>query len=357
MKITIITCYDQNDYVRAQTLREAFGATPGVEMKIIRNHRTGLGRYPEVAAKIIKARLIDRPDVYVITFRGYEMLLFMVMTGVRRPLVFDEMVNFTEWMEEHQKLKQGTFAYRLFRSCYGWLARRSRVILADTAAHAQYSAALNHLPLDRYRTIPVGAEEKVFYPAVTSHQKKHEKFTVFYYGHMLPLHGLEFALEAAQRLKEHPDIEFYFVGGKDKAAAACAHARQAGAHVRHEPWLPYTQLADTARQAGLTLGGPFGGTNQAQYVITGKTFQFLAVGAPVVVGETAVESGFRDKVNCLLVPQANPAALAEAILWAADHQDRLHAIGKAGRALYEERYSQTVITALAGQVVHDITNA
>jgi len=108
MKIAIVTCYDQNDYVRARTLRTAFAAVPGVDVQIIRNENKGLKRYLEVPMKLIKARFTTKPDAYVITFRGYEMLLFMVMTQTCKPIIFDEMINFAEWMDEHKVLKQGT---------------------------------------------------------------------------------------------------------------------------------------------------------------------------------------------------------------------------------------------------------
>jgi glycosyltransferase involved in cell wall biosynthesis len=355
VKIAVITCYKQNDYVRARSLRTAFAAVPGVETVVIRNRHTGWLRFLEVPLKIMKARWSQKPDAYVITFRGYEMLLFMVLTLVRKPIIFDELVNFTEWMEEHGRLKPGTLRYRLFRRRYAGLAKRCRFILADTDAHAQKSAGLNRLDIKRYRTIPVGTDETVFrLPDVKPVQK--QPFTVFYYGHMLPLHGLSYVLEAALLLKDNQDINFRFIGGKPKSgvAEACAAAAKKGARVTHEAWLPFDQLPAAALEAGLSLGGPFGNTSQSQFVITGKTYQFLALGTPVLVGHNRVHANFRDKVNCLIVPQANGGAIAEAITWAQAHPKQLEQIGKAGRQLYDEYFSQTVINGLAEQLVKDL---
>lgn len=353
MKIAIITCYKQPDYVRARALRAGFKAASGVESLIIRNTHKGLLRFIEVPLKILRTRWRDKPDAYVITFRGYEMLLFMVMTGVRRPIIFDELINFTEWMEEHQRLKQGTVPYRLFRRWNARVVKHCRFILADTEAHARHSAELNRLDMNGYRTIPVGTDETVFYPRAVSKPGR-EPFTVFYYGTMLPLHGLASVLEAARLLKDQPDIHFRFVGGRQKVAQACEVAAKAGASVSYEAWLPFEKLPEAALAAGLTLGGPFGNTTQSQFVITGKTYQFLALGAPVLIGRNQVNSLFHDKINCLVVPQADAAAIAEAIKWAYQHPQELARIGQAGQELYLEHFSQTVIDNLIRRLVQEL---
>lgn len=352
MKVAVITCYKQNDYVRARTLRAALAAAPGVTVLVIRNRHRGPLRYIEVSLKILRARWRERPDAYVITFRGYEMLLFMVMTLTRRPIIFDEMINFTEWLEEHRRLKSGSLAYRLFRRCYAWLVGHCRFILADTAVHARYSAQLNRLGLERYRVIPIGTDETVFYPRKV---KKPEKpFTVFYYGSMLPLHGLSYLLEAAVLLKDEPGIDFRFVGGKKPAARACAAAVEAGARVSYEAWLPFEELAEAAAAADLGVGGPFGGTLQSEFVITGKTYQFLALGTPVLIGGNQATAEFTDKLDCLMVAQADAAALAEAIRWADKHPKELKRIGQQGRKLYEKAFSQPVINRLAERLIKSL---
>ncbi len=353
MKIAIITCYKQPDYVRARTLRAALAAVPNTEVLVIKNAHQGWLRFIEVPLKILKARWRDHPDAWLITFRGYEMLVFMVLTRTHQPIIFDEFINFTEWMEEHRRLRPRTAPYRLFRRWYAWLAGHCRLILADTAAHARYSAHLNRLPGQRYRVIPVGTDETIFKPR-KAELPAGRPFTVFYYGKMLPLHGLDYVLEAAQLLKERPEINFYFVGGGRSAAKACAMAAANGAHVRYDAWLPFEQLPVAASGAGLTLGGPFGDTLQAQFVITGKTYQFLALGAPVLIGHNQAAAAFEDRINCLMVPLGNAEAIAEFITWAHSHPDELQHIGQAGRQLYETKFSQAVINKLTKQLLNDL---
>ena len=355
MKIAVITCYAQPDYVRARTLRTAFAAAPETEVLVIRNRHTGWWRYFEVMLKVLAMRWRDKPDAYVITFRGYEMLLLMRLALVRRPIIFDEMVNFTEWLEEHQRLSANSRPYRLFRRWYGRLAGHARFILADTEAHAHYSAQLNRLERGRYRTVPIGTDETVFYPRKTA-KAADDTFTVFYYGHMLPLHGLEYVLQAAVLLKDEKRIRFRLVGGKHhaKIAKLCAAAEAQGANLTHESWVPFDELPAAINGAGLTLGGPFGGTLQSQFVITGKTYQFLAMGVPVLIGRNQVNHLFEDRRNCLLAEQADAESIAGAIRWAHTHPKELAAIGKAGRQLYQEHFSQAVINRLVARLIKDL---
>ena len=349
MKIAVVTCYDQQDYVRANALKKGLQAAKGVEVIELANESPGLQRYIETPLKILKARFTSKPDAYLITFRGYEMLLYMVLTLVRKPIIFDELINFTEWMDEHRMIRKGTIPYKLFRKWYAWQARRCRIILADTDAHAKYSAELNGLSLDRYATIPVGNNEEVF--GYDPNAAPTKPFTVFYYGHMRPLHGLEYVLEAAVLLKGVPGIKFHFVGGGKEAEEACEAAANQGANIFYQKWVNFDHLPAIASTAGLTVGGPFGDTLQSQFVVTGKTYQFLSLGVPVLIGKNEVNEDFVDKKNCLMVPQANADRIAEAVRWAYSHPEEMQHIAAKGHELYEQKFSQKHINQLVAKLV------
>ncbi len=352
MKIAIISCYDQIDYIRTRVLRSAFAAVPGVETIIVKNKHRGLLRYVEVPLKVLKLRFTKRPDVYVITFRGYEMLPFVLFVKGRKPLIFDEMINAAEYLYEHKRLRFGSVPDKLFRRFYGWLLRRCRFVLADTEAHAQYSAELCNVSISKFRTIPISTDETVFYPR--SKPSKQKDFSVFYYGVMKRLHGLEYVLQAAMNLADNPHIRFILGGDKGKSEAACKAAIKKGARISYMPWVPFEEIPIIASQAGLTLGGPFGETLQSQFVITTKTFQFLACRAPVLLGRNKVNEGFKDKQNCLVVPLDDAKAISQAIAWAYDHPKELQKIAAEGRKLYEMHFSQSIINQKITNIVEDL---
>lgn len=352
MKIAIISCYDQIDYVRTRVLRTAFAAAPGVETIIVKNENKGVLRYLEVPFKTLAMRFKERPDAYVLTFRGYEMLPFMLLIKGRKPLIFDEMINPAEYLAEHNKLKLDSRLGKLFRRWYGGLLRRCRFVLADTKAHGKLSMDLCNVSQDKFVSVPVGTDESVFYPRK---KIKHVKeFNVFYYGAMRPLHGLEYVIEAAVKLSGNPNVSFVIAGDKGKSEAACQAAVAKGARITYMPWVPFDDIPKIAAKAGLCLGGPFGRTLQSQYVITTKTFQFLASQTPVLVGRNKVNEGFKDKQNCLTVPAKDAGAIAKAIAWAYDHPEELADIAAEGRKLYEKHFSQAIVNQKIADLVKSL---
>jgi glycosyltransferase involved in cell wall biosynthesis len=354
MKIAIVSCYDQIDYIRARVLRAGFAAVPGVQTVVIKNKHKGLLRYFEVPYNIVKARFSVRPDAWAITFRGYEMLPFLLLVKGRKPLIFDEMLNAAEYLNEHSVLKHDTFLDKLFRGWYGWLLRRCRFVLADTDAHAEYSAKLCRVDRAKFRTIPISTDESVFYPRPKAGKADAKTFNVFYYGVMRRLHGLEYVLEAAVKLAANPHITFTIGGDKGESQAACQAAVARGARITYMPWVPFGDIPVIASTAGLNLGGPFGKTLQSQFVITTKTFQFLALEAPVLIGENKVQEGFINKKNCLIVPPNSAGAIADAITWAYEHPAGLKKIAVAGHSLYQQHFSQKHINARLSELVREL---
>src|SRR6476469_6769940 len=142
MKIAVITCYHDPDYVRARTIRAALKAVPGVKVLEIKNTHKGMLRYPEVLWKIWKSRRNDRPDAYVLTFRGQEILPFVQLMIGKKPLVFDEFIVPIAYAngEKHKKsLKIRVFYMlaRLSEPMYRLWLQKCRVVLSDTKAHAE----------------------------------------------------------------------------------------------------------------------------------------------------------------------------------------------------------------------------
>lgn len=340
MKVAVVTCHNQPNYIRAVTLRTAIAAAPGVQSVVIKNSHTGVLRYPEMIGRLLALRIRERPDAYVITFRGYEILPFAAVLTWPKTLIYDELVNPIEWLSEPRPELWSRFIPKsLLTAFYRMLLKRCAVVITDTDSHSRYSAALLHLPVARFRSVPVGTDETMFKPTP---RKQSKPFRVFYYGNMLPLHGLDIVVKAAEKLANLP-IEFVLVGGSTKMATLVQKAQQRGCRVVYQPWLAFEKIPEEIAKASLCLGGPFGNTTQASHVITGKTYQFLASGAPVLIGENKASELFIDKNNCLTTRLGDADKLAEAIQWAYDHPKELRNVARNGRKLYEEHFSSTSI--------------
>jgi glycosyltransferase involved in cell wall biosynthesis len=362
MKLCVITCYNQPDYVRAVTLRAAAGRLADTDVIVIKNNRTGVLRYAEVFAKLVRTRLRDNPDAYLLTFRGYEMLLPVRLLSLGKPLIYDEFINPIEWVVKEQRQVKaksdsgrlyagivslasrvivGVVGSKVFKYFYNKLVQSVDMVLTDTVSHADVSAELTGVSRDRFFAVPVGADEVVFTDG--SERRTNDTYTVLYYGNMLPLHGLQYVIEAAGKMRDK-DVKFVLVGGDEQVARDVDVAVEQGARIDYWPWVEFNKLPDLMRSADLCLAGPFGDTFQAQYVITGKAYQFLAMGRPTVIGTNLESGAFTDKVDALVVPQGSSDALVAAIEWAMNNQKKLKAIGAAGHKLYAERYSNEALT-------------
>lgn len=344
-KIALITCYHDPDYIRARTLRAALRAQPDVTLIDIKNSRKGPLRYVEVLWQVWRVRRSQRPDAYLLTFRGQELLPFIRFLTRGTPLWFDEFVPptyaLTEPYRRSVKKIVRKVIVRLAQPLYLAAMRRCEYILADTPAHAEFSARRSRINLSKYIALPVGADETIFSPKKTS---KAQPFQVFYYStDMQPLHGVPIVLEAAAMMQNDP-VRFVLVGGKRAMKKAVASAVKQGAHIDYSSWVPLNQLAKLMRESEVSLGGPFGGTRQADHVVTGKTYQSLACGVVTVVGKNnATETNFVDRTNCLKVRQDDATALAAVLRWAIAERDALPAIAAAGRNLYEREYSTSAL--------------
>jgi glycosyltransferase involved in cell wall biosynthesis len=357
--IAVVTCYHDPDYVRARALRAVVGAVPDTKTIIIKNKRHGALRYPEVFLEMLRVKFREKPAAFLITFRGQEILPLALLIAGRTPVWFDEFIVPSAYarLEKHrQTLKKRLIrtAFRLSEPLYRVCLRRCQAIFSDTISHAELGAKMSEVNLSKYVPLPVGTDETLFKPKDTA--KKAESFQVFYYStDMQPLHGIPYVLDAAERLAGDRRIQFLLIGGKKPMEEAVQTAASRGARVEYRAWVPFEELPKLMRESAICLGGPFGGTPQAQHVITGKTYQSIACGVPTVVGQNAdTEQYFTDRENAFVIPQKSPEALVDALVWAVEHPAEAERIGQKGRALYERAFSTEALVRIMTPLVDSV---
>jgi glycosyltransferase involved in cell wall biosynthesis len=359
-RVCYVVCYKDPDYIRTITLTSALAKIDNIELKIIKNKKRGVLRYLEVPFKLFFARLSFKPDVFIVGFRAQEIFWAFYPSMAGKKIIFDEFINLHDWLiHEHHKLKEGSFTSRIIDSYMRWVLKRSDQVLEDTEAHAKLSQKIYKVPAEKLVAIPVGADETIFYPRPKTH--KTGKFEVFFYGNMLPLHGLDVILESIKLIKEKSqfkNMHFTIIGGKGspemiQKVTNFIKNNSLSDFIEYKQWVNYKDLPDYIANADLCLGGPFGNTSQAKRVITGKTYQFLAMAKPTVIGENYELAGFVDKKNCLLVKQGSADDLSTSILWAVRNSERVDRIGRAGRRLYEEHFTMKPISQILERYIID----
>lgn len=221
----------------------------------------------------------------------------------------------------------------------------SDYLITDTESQAKYFSKLFCIPFEKFFVINMSVDKTIFSPDAKPRNFPHkENFIVFTYATFLPLHGMMTIAKAANEIRNLP-IRFVIAGGKGRALSEFFEYLSLNnvTNIQHIPWIEPEELPSYICGADLCLGGPFGGTPQAQRIITGKTLQFLAFKKPTVIGENLETNDFENRKNCLLVNQNDPTDLANAIQWAYNNPPQLSEVARLGKETYEQKYSSEVV--------------
>lgn len=337
--VCYILSYHDPNYIRTRTLVSALQKIDGIQLHQARNSSKGTGRYFETLWKLIAIRLSKKIDFYILGFRGYELFWPVRIITLGKPLIYDHMMSpYDSLLNERKSIKKGSLIEKLVYLYEKSILHHSNIVLTDTDIHKKYFQELFNVNSQKILAVPVGADEALFHIHNTQRLDKPATFEILFYGTFLPLHGIDVILGAASRLRD--DRIHFILIGSNKSNRYYQMIKQAALdNVTSSEWIAFEDLPQLIARVDIGLCGPFGDTGQARRVITGKTFQFLAMAKPVIVGEFVGDHGFEDKVNCLVVPQGNEKALAEAIDWAFHHKTEIEQIGLQGYELYQSHYS------------------
>lgn len=345
IRLAYVLSYRAPWYVRSTSILEALRSVPGVAVTEIVNRREGPSRYLETLRGLRRARPAST-DLYVVGFRGHEIYPAVRAWARGKPVVLDSLVSPSAALTGDGKAgRGGELLGRLLRPVERHILRSADALIADSTGHADYLCDEFGIEPSAVHIVPIGAAEGP--PRRPTGPDR--PLRLLFYGTFLPLHGIGVVTDALEAVA-HLDLRVHIVGGSESRLC------HPGAY--HDRWIPFRELvAEVLPNTDLMLGGPFGDTDQASRVVTGKTVQALAAGVPTVVGRSpeTERAGFVDRENCLLVPRGDPHALAAAIAWADTHRDALERIGRNGRALYEARFSTAALARALDPLVRTLT--
>lgn len=292
-------------------------------------------------AALLPALALRRPhhDVAFAGFFGQPLALWLRLFE-SQPIVLDAFVSAYDTIcfdrrQAGPSSPAGRLAYWLDRLA----CAAARVVTVDTLAQADYLATTFAVPKAKLRTVYLGYEPDIFRPAEPL-PARDGALQVFYYGSYLPLQGVDIIVRAARLLQRERDIAFTLVGRGITYPSVRRLAADLGVqNVRFADWLPYERLPGAIAAADLCLGGHFASSPKARRVIAGKTFQFLAVGRPTIVGDCpANRELFAPGEHAWFCPQGSPEDLAEAILALRDSPDARWHLSITGRTLVQRLF-------------------
>lgn len=363
--VCLISIYRDLDYIRSSSFIKILGSGE-FDFFLVKNKHKGIKRYFEVFVSLIKAKIKYNPDVFILGFRGNELFLLARFIAFNKPLIFDSFVPVYESFVLENKWRLSEKIIKFFKPLVYmyelFCLQFSTLILTDTKSHKSFYIKYfgRYVQSTKIKSVYVGANENIFFPKSSLNKKlEKNKFTIFFYGNLLPLHGVLVIAKSSEILKRYNDIQFIVIGGRGKILTEFLNyvEKKGLTNIKYISRVSLSHLADYISIADLCIGGPLGNTPQAQNVITGKTFQFLAMAKPTIIGknnETELNNCFIDKKNCLLVEQGSPTKLSDAIYWAYLNQDKCKTIGLEGEKLFVNNFQLSVIKKQLHNAINSI---
>ena len=356
----LFLCGRELSYSRNDVLLRAFRRFAQVDVVAPTRRPRSLITSSAVIAARGAARLLHRRyDLVFIGFYGY-LILQALRPFIRAPLVFDAFVsNYDTLIDDRQVATPRSALAALARWLDRSACRASDVVLLDTPQHVDYFVETFGLPAQKFHALPVGCNEEIFRPQPLRDVEPGEPLLVLYYCTYLPLHGAETVVRAAAKLKEKP-IHFRLIGDGPQLAEVEQLAREVGAdNVEFVPPVSLSALAAEIAEADICLGGHFGTSDKAGRVVPGKIYQMLAIGRPIIAGDTIANRGLlAHGTSALFVPPKNVDALATAVSALAESHTLRKCLADSAHLLYNrccgERHVASAIQRLTIDLLSSI---
>ena len=284
-----------------------------------------------------------RPDVVI----GSSPHLFAALAAWRRarqwgvPFVFEVRDLWPESMAAAGGSKG--LVYTGFDRIARHLYRRSDALIVFARGTAEYLARERNVPEDKMAFIPNGVDPSAF---PETEREGGEATTFVYAGAHGPANGLDAVLDAADRLRDRPDIRFRLVGDGPAKAELVADAERRGLPnvAFHDP-VPKAQMPDVLAAADVGLMVLRDTPLFAFGVSPNKLFDYMGASLPIVCN---VPGEVAQMVQTAGVgEQAAPgsgASLADAAVRMADRSaSERAAMGRSGRAWVAREHGRGIL--------------
>ncbi len=216
----------------------------------------------------------------------------------------------------------------------------SDYIILDTFAHIKFFHEKFNIPINKFRRVLVGANEKIFKPI---NKKKDEKdiFKVGFWGTYIPLHGIKYILKAAKILENDSQIKFLLLGKGPTLKNNLALSHEL--NLRNVEFIlkiiPLDELKDFISNCDIGLG-IFGETPKTLQVIPNKVYQGIAMKLPMITCEsTAIKEIFTNNKDIIMCQRADPKSIVKAILKLKENYLQREKIRKNAFILFENKCS------------------
>lgn len=318
--------------------------------------RTLLRALIAVPTLMLRCLRAPRADVVIVPYPGH--LDVPVVKAIARlrgmPLLFDPFISLFDTIVSDRALSAPDSLLGRAARMADWVSLRcADLVLADTAAHAEYFAELADIAGERIRVLEVGAQQQVFKPQPGVAP---DPGLVLFYGTYIPLHGIETIVRAAKALE--PDgLRVRIIGtGQERARIDALVATLAPRNIEMVDAVSLEELPREIARAGICLG-VFGSSGKTDRVVPNKVYECLAIGRPVISGATTAMRAAFTAQEVEMVPVGDADALAVAIRALRSDPDRRERMAAAGHARFQRDYAERALSTRLLAVLEEMVEA
>ncbi len=264
---------------------------------------------------------VRKPDVVIATSPQLLVGLsgWWMKTIKRVPLVFEVRDLWPESLAGGGMGGDDSMMIKLLAKVAGFMYSHSDHVVVVTPAFKDSLVADWKLGADNISIVENGVEPELFAPG-DMRQRKAElglqgKFVVSYIGTIGMAHGLTTLVEAADALKDNPDIEFLLVGeGADKERVVGILRNRGLKNVRLLDQQPREKIPSIVQASDVCLV-LLKKADVFETVIPTKMLEFMSCGRPVILGVDGQARRIMEAANSgVFIPPEDHVALRDAVL-------------------------------------------
>lgn len=301
---------------------------------------------------LLKALFRGDLNNFSFVFVGFlgHILIIILDFFVKVPLLFDVFVStYDTLVNDRRLINQNSLIAKILYFLDKQSCKNADLVFIDTQSHARFFHRKFSIPLEKMHAIYVGCDEEIFFPR----NVEVDETKILYYCSYLPLHGVDVVVRAAKILQNDVPIKFKIIGNGMEAHRVRDLANSLNVtNIEFLDSVPVSKIADEIASSLICLGGHFGVSEKAKYVIPGKIFQLIAMRKPVIVGENdANHELLTHNKDAWFCEMNNPEALAKSIYTLYNDQSIRDRLGKGGYETYQRKASNKVLKGQIQNVV------
>jgi glycosyltransferase involved in cell wall biosynthesis len=336
-----VSVFEINEPLWKDTADKIHAAKKGLRLSVI-------SRYVHCYVKLTY-RYLSAPkhDIVIVGYSGQvDVFLAKLLAAIRRkPVILDAFLSlYDAAVNDRQMISRNSFFARLLFFFDKYSCIMADQVYLDTKEHIDYFCEEFGLNTSKFIVIPIGANQELFKYSGKRNVKRNKQLRIIYFGSYIPLQGVEYIIEAATLLKDNKDFKFILIGTGQLFPKIKSLVRERALNnVQIIKKLPPEQLVSEITKSDIALG-IFGLTAKMSRVVPFKVYESLAVGLPVITGDSpAIRRNFKDGEHLLLVKPGSGEAIRDGLIRLHEDPALQEKIAEGGHSLFNHKFNTAAI--------------